>query len=102
MSGRSIRLGVVAAIAGLSLTVGGLFFGSALVSADETPTPPAADATPAVPNATPAAPQDDGSGHGHMDGNCPGMDGGSTDSGSSSGTGFGGGRGFRGGPGSTV
>jgi hypothetical protein len=63
LSGRNIKLGVAAGVAGLSLLTGGLLFGSTLVSAQE-PTPQATEEP-----ATPQTPQDGE----HDKGDCPNM-----------------------------
>jgi hypothetical protein len=63
LSGRKIKLGVAAGVAGLSLLTGGLLFGSTLVSAQE-PTPQATEEP-----ATPQTPQDGE----HDKGDCPNM-----------------------------
>jgi len=58
LSGRNIKLGVAAGVAGVSLLAGGLLFGSTLVSAQE-PTPQATEeAAPTTPQDR--APSDDG------------------------------------------
>jgi hypothetical protein len=86
ISGRSLKVGAVSAVAGVSLLAGGLLFSGSLVSA-QTPEPtpqgqtaPADPAQPADPNATP-----------HDKADCPNM-GGSTapsqGSGTSSGVSF--------------
>jgi hypothetical protein len=67
LSGRKIKLGVAAGVAGLSLLTGGLLFGSTLVSAQE-PTPQATE-EPATPQTTPQTPQDGE----HDKGDCPNM-----------------------------
>jgi hypothetical protein len=86
MSGRSIRIGVAAAVAGIALLAGGLIFGGALVSAQTPPSP-----TPQEQQTTPATPQDQtpapdnqtpGQPGTHDKADCPGMNG---DSGSGSG-----------------
>jgi hypothetical protein len=62
LSGRNIKLGVAAGVAGLSLLAGGLLFGGTLVSAQE-PTPQATEeAAPSTPQTAPqdTAPSDDG------------------------------------------
>ena len=67
MSGRKIKLGVAAGVAGLSLLTGGLLFGSTLVSAQE-PTPQATEEP--VPSTTPQDRAPDGE---HDKGDCPNM-----------------------------
>jgi hypothetical protein len=70
LSGRKIKLGVAAGVAGLSLLTGGLLFGSTLVSAQE-PTPQATQEP--APQTTPQTPQDRAPDGDHDKGDCPNM-----------------------------
>jgi hypothetical protein len=90
MSIRTLKIGIVSGVAGVSLLAGGLLFGGSLVSAQE-PTP--------TPQSEEQAPDDSRKPNGGSQGRegCD-KDGDGQHDGSSSGTS--GGLGFRGGPGS--